>query len=163
MFQRAYQAAAIAIAFAELSACGTSAFRSDAASADDCTAPHAFDLGRRGAPYQHGCGSDAEPALRSAYHDGHALYVTEVEIGRLEATLARRSERIAEVQLELRHTLDALVAPDGTTTDRLWIMERAKRLGEEQSRLQQEVATLGSTLDAKRRDEATLRDRKSVV
>jgi hypothetical protein len=51
---------------------------------------------------------------------------------------------------EMQYAVNALVAPDTATTDRLFLLERTKSLSEEQGRLQSEIDRLSTDLAAKR-------------
>ena len=122
-----------------------------------CTPEHGFALGRAGERYRRACPPHLEPGFRRAYAEGHAIHAQLTEIASLEATIARRTARMNDVQRELRHTVDALVAPDAGTADRLMRVERTKALSEEQGQLQNDLLRLNEELAVRRSSVAALR------
>ena len=154
---------AIAGALVCLAACNTPPLHdparppSEAELADHCTAQSGFDLGQRGAQFQRGCPKQSEADFRDGYATGHALYVAEQDIDRLEQALGQRTQRLQEMQHDTRYTVAALTAPDTATSNRLFLLERTKALSEEQGRLQKDIDRLSAEITAKRARIATLR------
>ena len=111
-----------------------------------CTPENGFDLGARGALYSRICPVDLENEFHAAYSNGHTLFVAASEVNQVESAIEQRSARIEQMQHEMQYAVDALIAPDTTTTDRLFLLERTKSLSEEQGRLQAEIERL--TADA---------------
>ncbi len=145
-----------AIAVAGLSGCVGSADRIRDASYE-CTAENGFGLGETGASYLRGCPTELETVFHAAYADGHALVVAEGQVTELERAIAKRSARIEGMQQDMQRAVDALVAPDTVTTDRLFLLERTRSLSEEQGRLQAEIARLNAEVAVKRAQLESLR------
>jgi hypothetical protein len=122
-----------------------------------CTPESGFDLGHGGYRYQRICPANLEDAFHAAYSNGHTLYVAESEVASLESAIDQRAARIDELRTELRQSVDGLVAPTTAATDRLWLLERTKNLSEEQGRLQSEVDRMNAELATKRSNLDALR------
>ena len=58
---------------------------------------------------------------------------------------------------EMRQIVDALMAPDTDTTNRLFLMERTRSIAEEQARLQTDIQRLNTEIAIKRAELETLR------
>jgi Protein of unknown function (DUF2799) len=145
-----------AIAVAGLSGCiGSSDRIRDAMY--ECTRENGFDLGETGAAYKRGCPIELEADFQAAYKDGHALFVAEGRVAELELAITKRSARIEGMQHDVQHSVDALVAPDTATADRLFLLERARALSEEQGRLQAEIDRLNAEVAVKRAQLESLR------
>ena len=71
-------------------------------------------------------------------------------MNQVESAIEQRSARIEQMQLEMQYAVDALIAPETTTTDRLFLLERTKSLSEEQGRLQAEIERLIAEAAVKR-------------
>ena len=122
----------------------------DAGIAQYCTPENGFDLGERGGLYSRICPANLENEFHAAYSNGHTLFVAESEVNQVERAIEQRSTRIEQMQLEMQHAVDALIAPETTTTDRLFLLERTKSLSEEQGRLQAEIERLIAEAAVKR-------------
>jgi len=122
-----------------------------------CTPESGFDLGQGGDAYRRVCPANLEAAFHAAYANGHALHVAQSEVAALEHAIDRRTARIDDLQTELRQSIDGLVAPGTATTDRWWLLERAKNLSEERGRLRSEIDRLNADLAVKRADLEALR------
>jgi predicted nucleic acid-binding Zn-ribbon protein len=80
----------------------------------------------------------------------HQLSVVENQVLELENTIGKRSVRMQGLQLEMRHAVDALTAPDTDTTNRLFLIERTRSISEEQGRLQADIERLNAEMAVKR-------------
>jgi hypothetical protein len=115
-----------------------------------CTPENGFNVGENGATYNRICPANLESDFHAAYSNGRTLYVAESEVSQLENAIDQRSARIQEMKNEMQYAVNALVAPDTATTDRLFLLERTKSLSEEQGRLQSEIDRLSADLAVKR-------------
>jgi type IV pilus biogenesis protein CpaD/CtpE len=87
----------------------------------------------------------------------HQLSVVETQVVELESTIGKRAARMQALQQEMRHTVDALTAPDTDTTNRLFLIERTRSISEEQGRLQADIERLSAEMAVKRAQLETLR------
>jgi hypothetical protein len=115
-----------------------------------CTRENGFTVGESGASYERVCPASLEADFREGYSRGHAVFVAEYEVSRLESAIDKRSARIREMQHQMQYAVDVLTAPDTATTDRLFLLERTKSLSEEQGRLRAEIERLNAELADKR-------------
>lgn len=93
----------------------------------------------------------AERAVHDTHSgDAHALLVAETQVTQLEGAIEKRTRRIQGMQQEMQRAVDALVAPDTATTDRLFLLERTRTLSEEQARLRKEIDRLNAEVTVKR-------------
>ena len=151
-----------AIAVAGLSGCIGSADR-DHDAAYECSPENGFGLGETGASYRRGCPTGLEAEFHAAYLDGHALFVAESQVTQLEHDIAKRSVRIDGMRQDMQRAVDALIAPDTATTDRLFLLERTRALSEEHGRLQAEIERLNADVAAKRGQLEALRSTLAQV
>ena len=122
-----------------------------------CTRENGFSVGEGGAAYSRICPANLEADFHAGYSSGHTLYVAEYEVTQLENAIDQRSARIQDMKNEMQYAVNALVAPDTATTDRLFLLERTKSLSEEQGRLQAEIERLNAEVTVKRSRLETLR------
>lgn len=115
-----------------------------------CTPENGFDLGERGASYNRVCPADVEPEFHAAYSNGRHLFIAATEVAQIESAIDQRSARIEEMQRDMQHAVDALIAPDTPTTDRLFLLERTKSLAQEQGKLRSEIERLNAEAAVKR-------------
>ena len=115
-----------------------------------CTPENGFDLGAHGSSYNRVCPSDLEPEFHAGYSNGRTLFIATNEVAQIESAIDQRSARIEEMQRDMQHAVDALIAPDTPTTDRLFLLERTKSLSEEQGRLRSEIERLNAEAAVKR-------------
>jgi len=87
----------------------------------------------------------------------HRLSVVENQVAQLEHAIGKRSARMHGLHQEMRQVVDALMAPDTDTTNRLFLMELTRSIGEEQARLQADIERLNAEMSTKRAELETLR------
>jgi chromosome segregation ATPase len=97
------------------------------------------------------CATSTNPA------DHGQLSVAESRVVQLEHAIGKRSARMQGLQHEMQRAVDALMAPDTDTTNRLFLMERTRSIAEEQGRLQADIERLNAEVAAKRAELETLR------
>jgi chromosome segregation ATPase len=85
------------------------------------------------------------------------LSVVENQVVQLEHALGKRSARMQGLQQEMQRVVNALMAPDTDTTNRLFLMERTRSIAEEQGRLQADIERLNTEATLKRAELETLR------
>ena len=89
--------------------------------------------------------------------DDGQLSVVENRVVQLEHAIGKRSARMQGLQHEMQRAVDALMAPDTDTTNRLFLMERTRSIAEEQGRLQADIERLNAEMAVKRAELETLR------
>jgi hypothetical protein len=129
----------------------------DAGIAQYCTPENGFDLGESGASYNRICPAGFEREFHAAYSDGHTLYIARSELYEVESAIEQRSARIQQMKVEMQYAVDALIAPETPTTDRVFLLERTKSLAEEQGRLEAEIERLTVEAAVKRARVDTVR------
>ena len=97
------------------------------------------------------CATSTNPA------DDGQLSVVENRVVQLEHAIGKRSARMQGLQHEMQRAVDALMAPDTDTTNRLFLMERTRSIAEEQGRLQADIERLNAEMAVKRAELETLR------
>jgi cell division protein FtsL len=85
------------------------------------------------------------------------LFAVENRVYQLEHAIGKRSARMQGLNQEMRQIVDALMAPDTDTTNRLFLMERTRSIAEEQARLQTDIQRLNTEIATKRAELETLR------
>jgi chromosome segregation ATPase len=89
--------------------------------------------------------------------DDRHLFDVEHRVSQLEHAISKRSARMQSLNQEMRQIVDALMAPDTDTTNRLFLMERTRSIAEEQARLQTDIQRLNTEIATKRAELETLR------
>lgn len=89
--------------------------------------------------------------------DDRHLFDVEHRVSQLEQAISKRSARMQSLNQEMRQIVDALMAPDTDTTNRLFLMERTRSIAEEQARLQTDIQRLNTEIAIKRAELETLR------
>lgn len=89
--------------------------------------------------------------------DDRHLFDVEHRVSQLEQAISKRSARMQSLNQEMRQIVDALMAPDTDTTNRLFLMERTRSIAEEQARLQTDIQRLNTEIATKRAELETLR------
>ena len=89
--------------------------------------------------------------------DDGQLSVVENRVVQLEHAIGKRSARMQGLQHEMQRAVDALMAPDTDTTNRLFLIERTRSIAEEQGRLQADIERLNAEVAVKRAELETLR------
>jgi chromosome segregation ATPase len=96
-------------------------------------------------------------ATTADVNDDRQLFAVENRVSQLEHAIGKRSARMQSLNQEMRQIVDALMAPDTDTTNRLFLMERTRSIAEEQSRLQTDIQRLNTEIATKRAELETLR------
>ena len=89
--------------------------------------------------------------------DDAQLSAVENRVVQLEHAIGKRSARMQGLQHEMQRAVDALMAPDTDTTNRLFLIERTRSIAEEQGRLQADIERLNAEMAVKRVELETLR------
>jgi len=96
-------------------------------------------------------------ATTADVNDDRQLFAVENRVSQLEHAIGKRSTRMQSLNQEMRQIVDALMAPDTDTTNRLFLMERTRSIAEEQARLQTDIQRLNTEIATKRAELETLR------
>jgi predicted nucleic acid-binding Zn-ribbon protein len=96
-------------------------------------------------------------ATTADVNDDRQLFAVENRVSQLEHAIGKRSTRMQSLNQEMRQIVDALMAPDTDTTNRLFLMERSRSIAEEQARLQTDIQRLNTEIATKRAELEALR------
>lgn len=107
-----------------------------------CQPGNAFVVGTRGAGYGNVCPSHLQDDFRAAYSDGRQIYVARTEVAHTRAAIEQREQRVRDLKVELIDIAAAMLAPEHTPSERAAMLLTAKDLGQEQGRLEAELADL---------------------
>jgi hypothetical protein len=111
-----------------------------------CQPGNGYRLGRAGSRYNGVCPPGQEPGFLRAYGHGKQIHDLEAEVNRLQRTLNRKHDRMAQIEVQMRDTGLGLVAEGLSTEQRVVMLDELRKLEDERAATKAEIPYLEAQL-----------------